>query len=157
MKLDFFSTFSYAVDNSYHPKVTWINNSRYNPGKETSLIQTTLRPMLWSRRRSTAIGDYKRTVSRLSISNHWRFISVNNFFYFFGKLTYHKCSFTFPLLLIQIRAERLAFFTLSCHKPHSFPALYIVRRLWWTFTLCNCYPKTKGLKRFNRPRLKGCC
>ena len=73
--------------------------------------------------------DYRRTVGRLSISYHWRFIWVNKFFLcVFGKLTYHKCSFTFPLLLIQIRAERLAFFALSCHKPHSVPALYIVRR-----------------------------
>ncbi|CAH3129891.1 unnamed protein product, partial [Pocillopora meandrina] len=37
-----------------------------------------------------------------------------------------SCLFTFLLLLIQIRAERLAFFALSCHKPHSVPALYIM-------------------------------
>ena len=38
------------------------------------------------------------------------YLSEEGFLCFVGKLTYHKCSFTFPLLLIQIRAEKPAFF-----------------------------------------------
>ena len=47
---------------------------------------------------------------------------------FCWEINLSQMQFYFPLLLIQIRAEKLAFFALSCHKPHSFPALYIVRR-----------------------------
>ena len=55
------------------------------------------------------------------------------FFFFFMScciriLTYHKCSFNFPLLQIQIRAGKPVFFSLSCDEPHSFRAFYIVGR-----------------------------
>ena len=55
------------------------------------------------------------------------------FFFFFlscciGILTYHKCSFNFPLLLIQNHAGKPVFFSLSCDEPHSFRAFYIVGR-----------------------------
>ena len=110
------------LKSSCRPKITRINNSRYYPGKATSPIQTTRRLMRWLMRRPTAIG-------RFSISYRWRFIWLKKFVLsFVGKLTYHKCSFTFPLLIIQIRTQKRAFFSLSCHKPHSFRTLYIVKR-----------------------------
>ena len=60
--------------------------------------------MRWLMRRPTAIG-------RFSISYRWRFIWLKKFVLcFVGKLTYHKCSFTFPLLIIQIRTQKRAFF-----------------------------------------------
>ena len=103
-----------GLKSSCRPKITRINNSRYYPGKATSLIQTTRRLMRWLMRRPTAIG-------RFSISYRWSFIWLKKFVLcFVGKLTYHKCSFTFPLLIIQIRTQKRAFFSLSCHKPHSY-------------------------------------
>ena len=98
--------------------------------------------------------DYRPTIGRLSISITEGLLEQRSFFFlcFVRKLTYHKCSFSFPLLLIQIRAEKPAFFPLSCHKPHSFRAFYKVRRYWQVFTRCNCYSKLN----FNWSWLKGC-
>ena len=65
---------------------------------------------------------------------------VFHFIFFFflccvRKLTYHKCIFNFPLLLIQIRAEKPAFFSLSCHKSHSFRAFLHNQTLVMNFLL----------------------
>ena len=57
------------------------------------------------------------------------------FFFYVVKLTYHKCIFNFPLLLIQIRAEKPAFFSLSCHKSHSFRAFLHNQTLVMNFLL----------------------
>ena len=53
------------------------------------------------------------------------------FFLKYFEINLSQIHFFFPLLLIQIRAEKPAFFPLSCHKPHSFRAFYKVRRYWW--------------------------
>ena len=50
--------------------------------------------------------DYRPTIGRLSISYHWRYISVKKLFLcFIGILTYHKCSFTFP----QTKQQSISF------------------------------------------------
>ena len=69
------------------------------------------------------------------------------------KLTYHKYSLTFPSLLIQIRAEKPAFFPLSWDTPHSFRAFFIVRRYRLIFLSAIATKK----KRFIWSWLWGCC
>ena len=77
----------------------------------------------------------KSTVDRLLVDFQYPITEglFELFFLFFlscciGILTYHKCSFNFPLLLIQIQAGKPVFFSLSCDEPHSFRAFYIVGR-----------------------------
>ena len=87
------------------PKTPWIDNSRYYLGKGTTPIQTTRRPMRWSRRKPTAIGRlstiFRSTFDILSLKVY---LSKEVFLCFVGILTYDKSSLIFPLLLIKIRA-----------------------------------------------------
>ena len=81
-------------------------------------------------RRPTATGrlstNFRSTFDILSLK---LYLTKEIFFLcFVGKSTYHKYSFTSPLLIIQIRAQKQAFFSLSFHKPHIFRRLYIDRR-----------------------------
>ena len=61
-------------------------------------------------------GGNLSTIDQLSVDFRYPslkvYLSKEVFFFlcFVRKLTYHKCSFTFHLLLIQIRAEKPAFF-----------------------------------------------
>ena len=117
------------------------------PRSRELIIHVTIRvrQRIWSKQHvGQCVGqNVGRHLSPVGILSQKVYLGEDNFFVCIVKLTYQKCSFTFPLLLIQIRAEKLALFSLSCDKPHSFREFYVLRRYWWIFTLCDCYSKTK--------------
>ena len=117
------------------------------PRSRELIIYVTIRvrQRIWSKQHvGRCVGqNVRRHPSTDAILSLKVYLGEDIFFCCIVKLTYQKCSFTFPLLLIQIRAEKLALFSLSCDKPHSFREVFVLRRYWWIFTLCDCYSKTK--------------
>ena len=143
LKLEFCYHFHWADNNSWRPKIMWINNSTYYPGKLTNLIETTRRPMRWSKRRPT-IGrlsvDCRSTVGILSLNVYLG----EEVFVLYCEINLSQMQFYLPLITNSNSRRKSAFFFLSCvWQPHSFREFYIVRRYWWIFILCDCYSKTK--------------
>ena len=104
--------------------------------------------MRWLMRRPTAIG-------RFSISYRWRFIWLKKFVLcFVGKLTYHKCSFTFPLLIIQIRTQKRAFFFSFVSQTSQLSDIIHSQTIVMNFVLSVIVIKKL---RFNWPWSKWCC
>lgn len=127
------------------------------PRSRELIIYVTIRARqrIWSKQHvGRCVGqNVRRHPSTVGILSLKVYLGEDIFFCRIVKLTYQKCSFTFPLLLVQIRAEKLTLFSLSCDKPHSFREFFVLRHYWWILLSAIAIQK----QRFDSSWLKGRC